>query len=64
MVCLLKARTVNPAETAVVRERLCKQTRSRQQLRKHATIPETSLGNVRMQQWKTCWKMCGPAEAI
>jgi hypothetical protein len=31
---------------------------ARQQLRKHATIPEPSVGNVRSQQWRNHWKSC------
>jgi hypothetical protein len=34
-----------------------------QQLRKHSTIPQQSLNNLRAQQWRNCWKrrfLCGP----
>jgi hypothetical protein len=36
---------------------------ARQQLRKHATIPEPSLGNVPMEQWRDGLRrcsLCGP----
>jgi hypothetical protein len=39
---------------------------ARQQLHKHTTIPEPSLSNVPMQQWRSCWKqcfLCGPCQS-
>jgi hypothetical protein len=45
---LLKTGIVKPGETAIARQPLCK----------HATVPETSISNVCMQQWRNCWKRC------
>jgi hypothetical protein len=45
---LLKKGIAEPGETAVARQLLCK----------HATVLESSLSNVCMQQWRNCWKHC------
>jgi hypothetical protein len=48
--CLLKARIVKPAETAVAREWLHKHAHCSQQLLKHAAVPEPSLSIMPVQQ--------------
>jgi hypothetical protein len=48
---LPKARTIKPAERQpLLRNGSANRPVARQQLRKHATIPEPSLSNVPMQQ--------------
>jgi hypothetical protein len=45
---LFKEGIVEPQQTAIARQPLCK----------HAKIPQPLLSNVRTQQWSKCLKMC------